>query len=115
MGQSSQREWSRWDSSDIDGQTREGENSGKKANQAVRDGRSPKGELREEVCVVATEHVFQVFPNVHVSIGLLQFVFATFRDAEQEDGVEINGTDVFFLREFFALDAEAALLAEMIS
>src|SRR5437763_7900944 len=72
-------------------------------------------EVQEEVCVVAAENVFQVFSNIDVSIGLLQFVFATFRDAEQEDGVEINGTDVFFLREFFALNAEAALLAGMIS
>jgi 2-oxoglutarate/2-oxoacid ferredoxin oxidoreductase subunit beta len=32
----------------MDGRTREGETSGKKANQAVRDGRSPKGELREK-------------------------------------------------------------------
>ena len=38
--ESSQREWSRWGSSDMDGQTREGETSGKKANQAVRDGTS---------------------------------------------------------------------------
>ena len=36
----SPRERSRWEANDIDGQTREGETSGKKANQAVRHGRS---------------------------------------------------------------------------
>jgi hypothetical protein len=28
-------QWSRWEASDMDGKTREGEHSGKKANQAV--------------------------------------------------------------------------------
>ena len=32
----SPREWSRWEASDMDGQTREGESSGKKTSQAVR-------------------------------------------------------------------------------
>jgi hypothetical protein len=31
----SPREWSRWEASDIDGQTQEGETSGKKTNQAT--------------------------------------------------------------------------------
>ena len=34
----SPREWSRWDVSDMDGQTREGEAFGLKPNQAVRHG-----------------------------------------------------------------------------
>jgi len=37
-------QWSRWEASDIDGQTREGETSGKKASQAVTWTGSPKGE-----------------------------------------------------------------------
>src|SRR5437763_6987126 len=42
--ESSPREWSRWEASDMDGRTREGELSGKKVNQAVRHGRaSPRG------------------------------------------------------------------------
>jgi len=39
----SQREWSRWEESDIDGQTREGEASGMKPNQAVRHGQAKRG------------------------------------------------------------------------
>jgi len=37
------REWSRWEESDIDGQTREGEASGMKPNQAVRRGQAKRG------------------------------------------------------------------------
>src|SRR5207253_3444426 len=39
----SRREWSRWEESDIDGQTREGEASGMKPNQAVRHGQAKRG------------------------------------------------------------------------
>ncbi len=39
----SRREWSRWEESDIDGQTREGEASGIKPNQAVRHGQAKRG------------------------------------------------------------------------
>jgi plasmid stabilization system protein ParE len=43
VNQSSPREWSRWEASDMDGQTREGERSGTNANQAVRHGQAKRG------------------------------------------------------------------------
>jgi hypothetical protein len=54
--ESSQREWSRWESSDMDGQTREGETSGEKANQAMRDGQEKRGARREWSRVGTVRH-----------------------------------------------------------
>ncbi len=49
----SPREWSRWDVSDMDGQTREGEAFGLKPNQAVRHGREARRVFSREENIIS--------------------------------------------------------------
>jgi hypothetical protein len=49
----SPREWSRWDASDMDGQTRKGEAFGLKPNQAVRHGREARRVVSREENIIS--------------------------------------------------------------